>query len=91
MHVWISLSAAPVPALSTADQVTGPTFTWLTQLPVIDNTPAFVHCCSHNIDIECTIMKQVILKNTLDIEIFLFLSIKKKSILPQTIPPVLSF
>lgn len=37
MHVWISLAGAPVPVLSTADQVTGYTFTWLTQLPVIDN------------------------------------------------------
>lgn len=39
MHIWISLTGAPVPVLSTADQVTGYTFTWLTQLPVIDNMP----------------------------------------------------
>lgn len=41
MHIWISLTGAPVPVLSTADQVTGYTFTWLTQLLVIDNMPAF--------------------------------------------------
>lgn len=40
MHIWISLAGAPVPVLSTADQVTGYTLTWLTQLPVIDNMPA---------------------------------------------------
>lgn len=44
MHVWISLTGAPVPVLSTTDQVTAYTFTWLTQLPVIDNMPAFSHC-----------------------------------------------
>lgn len=41
MHIWISLTGAPVPVLSTADQVTAYTFTWLTQLPVIDNMPVF--------------------------------------------------
>lgn len=63
MHIWISLVGAPVPVLSTADQVTGYTFTWLTQLPVIDNMPAFVHCCSYNIIVTCRIMEQVINKN----------------------------
>ncbi len=56
MHVWISLTGAPVPVLSTADQVTGYTFTWPTQLPVIDNMPAFVHCCLHNTDAACRII-----------------------------------
>lgn len=41
MHIWISLTGAPVPVLSTADQVTVYTFTWLTQRPVIDNMPVF--------------------------------------------------
>lgn len=49
MCVWISLAGAPVPVLSTADQVTGYTFTWLTQLPVIDNALAFVHTAAPTI------------------------------------------
>lgn len=36
MRTWISLTGAPVPVLSTADQVTGHTVTWPTQLPVIN-------------------------------------------------------
>lgn len=43
MHIWISLTGAPVPVLSTADQVTGYTSTWQTQLPVIDNILHSLH------------------------------------------------
>lgn len=50
MHVWISLAGAPVPVLSTADQVTGYTFTWPTQLPATDPTPAR---CSNGTDVAC--------------------------------------
>lgn len=59
MHVWISLAAAPVPVLSTADQVTGFTFTWLAQLPVIDNAPVFAHCCPCSTYVAVKIKKAV--------------------------------
>lgn len=43
MHIWISLAGAPVPVLSTADQVTTYIFTGLTQRPLIDTAFAFIH------------------------------------------------
>lgn len=44
MHVWISQVGAPVPALSTAAQVTGSTFTWLTRFPLFNDTPPALNC-----------------------------------------------
>lgn len=46
VRIWISLTGAPVPVLSTADQVTGHTVTWPTQLPVINKlVPSQYQCC----------------------------------------------
>ena len=66
MHVWISLAAAPVPVLSTADQVTGHTSTRLTRLPGIDkNIPLLftaVKCRIIRVAILISDDKQVIFK-----------------------------
>lgn len=46
VRIWISLTGAPVPVLSTADQVTWRTVTWPTRLPVINKlVPSLRQCC----------------------------------------------
>lgn len=46
VRIWISLTGAPAPVLSTADQVTCHTVTWPTRLPVINKlVPSQYQCC----------------------------------------------